>query len=468
MVGVAPEVVGAVDIVSRDEGGVAAAVVQSAGVGAEVQINALSTIGDGGQDGGVYLGETVDNSVRIGGGCEGGGVERVGVGPDGVVAGAVGVMIEEDDRSGAVGVDVGGAVRENGFDGSAANVCDEGCGRGMDIHQAGHGCAVVGGHVGDDIGHHDMESEGPRMSVARAIRVGIAIDDVALASVEVGTVDGDVARCEGVAAGVGDGRQGDAVGGDVGQAVDGGLAGSSSDSEVFRNDMVSVGPCADGVVDRVGEGIDRVAASIVADKGRAGERERDHAVADRHGRGDGHEDIAGAMDGGAGVSHGGERHRRDGIDELPWIVVAGAVGVGVLVGDGAMAVCSDVQGRVGGACRGDNLAPAGIGERVGSGFDGIAGAGHGGGTVSGDGQGGKFDVEGEGPAMGMAGAVCVGICEDNVALASVEGGAVDDGGARCERVAAGTDDCGQGDAVCGDLRETTNSGGAILGVDAEV
>ena len=86
---------------------------------------------------------------------------------------AVGVAVTEDDGSGAVGVDVGGAVRENGFDGSAANVCDGGCGRGMDIHQAGHGCAVIGRHVGDGGGHCDVESEGPGCVNSSAIGIGV-------------------------------------------------------------------------------------------------------------------------------------------------------------------------------------------------------------------------------------------------------------------------------------------------------
>ena len=399
MVGVAPSIVGAVDIVSIDEGGVAAAVVQSAGVGAEVQINALSTIGDGGQGGGVYLGETVDNSVRIGGGCEGGGVERVGVGPDGVVTGAVGVAVAEDDGAGTVGVDVGGAVHKDGCNGPAADVGDGLCRRSDNIHQTGHKGAVVGGHAGDDVGHHDMEGEGPAVGVARAIRVRIAIDDVALTSVEGGAVDGDGPRREGVAAGVGNRRQGDAVGGDVGQAVYGGLAGSGSDGEVHRNNMVGVGPGVSGVVDRVGEGIDRVAASAVGVEGGAFKGERDHAVADRHGRGCRHEDVGGAMDGGVGVGHWVERHRRDGIDELPRIVVAGAVSVGVLVDDGAVPVGGDIHGRVGGVCRGDDLVPAGVGECCGRGFDGIAGAGHGCRAVSGDGQGGQLDDVGVGPVM---------------------------------------------------------------------
>ena len=230
-----------------------------------------------------------------------------------------------------------------------------------------------------------MEGEGPVVGVARAIRVRIAIDDVALTSVEGGAVDGDGPRCEGVAAGVGNRRQGDAVGGDVGQAVDGGLAGIGGDGEVHRNNMVGVVPGVSGVVDRVGEGIDRVAASAVGVEGGAFKGERDHAVADRHGRGDGHEDIAGAMDGGVGVGHGVERHRRDGIDELPWIVATSTVGVGIVVGDGAVPVGGDIHGRVAGIGDNGHFTVAGIGERVGRGYDGIADAGHSGGTVSGDG-----------------------------------------------------------------------------------
>ena len=68
MVGVVPGVVGAVDIVSIDESGVAAAVQECAGVGAGVQVDALSAVGDDGQGGGVYLGDAVDGGVRIGGG----------------------------------------------------------------------------------------------------------------------------------------------------------------------------------------------------------------------------------------------------------------------------------------------------------------------------------------------------------------------------------------------------------------
>ncbi len=380
---------------------------------------------------------------------------------------AVGVAVTEDDGAGAVGVDVGGAVRENGFDGSAADVCDGGCGRGMDIHQAGHGCAVIGRHVGDDVGQGDMVGEGPVVGVARAIRVRIAIDDVSLTSVEGGAVDGDGPRREAVAAGVGNRRQGDAVGGDVGQAVDGGLAGIGGDGEVHRNNMVGVGPGVSGVVDRVGEGIDRVAASAVGVEGGAFKGERDHAVADRHGRGCRHEDVGGAMDGGVGVGHGVERHRRDGIDELPWIVATSAVSVGVLVDDGAVPVGGDIHGRVGGVCRGDDLAPAGIGERVGSGFDGIADAGHGGGTVLWNGQGRRRDDVGVGPVVVISCAVGKGVGVGHGALAAGHGGV--DGREGVADLGAAVVDYGR-DMRCRDngIRQTADGVKAVWGGDAEV
>ena len=199
------------------------------------------------------------------------------------------------------------------------------------------------------------------MGVARAVRVRVVVNDVALASVEAGAVDGGGPRSEGVAAGVGDHRQDNAVGGDVGQAADGGLAGNGGDGEVFGNDVVGVGPDADGVVDRVGECIDGVAASVVADKRGAGEGERDHAVAYRHGRCCGRKDVGGAVDSGVSIGHGSECRRCDGIDKLPRVGASGAVGVGVLVGDGAVPVGGEVHSRVAGIGDGGHFTPAGVG-----------------------------------------------------------------------------------------------------------
>ena len=315
------------------------------------------------------------------------------------MASAVGVAVAEGDGAGAVEAEVGGAVHEDGDDGVAADVGDDVRRGPDDVHETRHGGPVVGRHVGDDVRHHDVEGEGPVVGVAGAVGVRIAVNDVALASVEAGAVDGDCARCEGVAAGVGDGGQGDAVGRDVGQAVDGGLAAGCGDGEVHGDDVVGVEPGVVGVIDRVGEGIDGVAASAVADKRRSGEGERDHAVADRHGRGCGREDVGGAVDGGVGIGHGSERRRDDGIDELPRVAVAGAVGVGVAVGDGAVSVGGDVHGRVACIGGGGHIASAGVGERCGRGFDGIACAGHGCRAVSGDGQGRQLDDVGVGPVV---------------------------------------------------------------------
>ena len=106
-------------------------------------------------------------------GREGIRVEGVGVGPEGVVASAVGVAIAEDDGAGAVKVEGGGAVHEDGIDGPAADIGDGLCRRSVDVHQTGHGAAVVGGHVGDDVGHHDVEGESPSGVNSSAIGVGV-------------------------------------------------------------------------------------------------------------------------------------------------------------------------------------------------------------------------------------------------------------------------------------------------------
>ena len=395
-------------------------------------------------------------------------VEGVGVGPEGIVSGAVGVAVAEDDGAGAVGAEGGGAVHEHGFDGPAADVGDGRCGRCRHIHEAGHGGTAVGGHVGDGVGHHDMEGVAPRMGVSGAVGVGVGVQDVALASVEAGAVNSGLSRCEGAVAGVGDGRQGDAVGGDLRHAADGGLAAGGGDGEVLGDDMVGVCPGVVVAVDRVVEGIDGVAAAAVGYEGGAFKIEADHLFADLYGRCGGREDIAGAVYGGVGVGYGGEVAGRDGIDELPRVGVSGAVGVGVAVGHGAVSVGGDVHGRVGGVRRGGNLASAGVGERVGRGRDSLVGTGDDAGTGLRDGQCRQLDDVGVDPVVRMAGAVGEGVGVDDVVLASVESGVVH-GGLRCgEWVAAGVghcrDVCGRGDGHVW----TADGLGAVLLGDGEV
>ena len=143
MVGVAPGVFRIVDNVGIDESGVSAAVDDVAVVLAGLEDDGLAAVGDGGQGRGHDFGEAVDVGLVVQSGGEGRRVEGVGVGPDGGVAGAVGVVVVEDHGSGAVGVEGGGAVHEDGRDDVAADVSDgirSGC---NGIHHAGHGVFAI-------------------------------------------------------------------------------------------------------------------------------------------------------------------------------------------------------------------------------------------------------------------------------------------------------------------------------------
>ena len=467
VVGVVPGVTDPVDIVIINVCSVAAAVDKRGGVGAGVKCDRLAAVGDDRQGGDGDLREAVDIGLAVLRGREGIRVEGVGVGPHGVVSGAVGVAVAEDDGACAVPGDHGGAVHENGLDGVAAGVGDVSRSRVDGVHEARHGGLVVRGHIGDGLGQGDMEGEGPAVGVAGAVGIGIAIDDVALAAVEAGAVNGDGTRREGVVAGVGDGRQGDAVGGDFCETVDGGLAAGIGDCEVFGNNMVGVRPRVIGVVDCIGEGIDGVAAAAVADKRRAGKRERDGAAADFHNRSVGGEDIAGAVDGGVGVGHGGEGCRRHGVDERPRVGVASAVGVGVVVSHGAVSVGSHVNDWVARVCNSDHLAPACVCERVGRGLGGLANAGDDIRTVLRDGQSGQLDDIGVDPVVRMVGAVCecVGVGHGALAVghAGVNGGqGVADLGAAA--VGHGRDMGGRLDS----LAEAADGIKAVGGGDGEV
>ena len=152
MVGVAPGVVGAVDGIVVDEGGVAAAVDERGGVVAGLKCDRFPAVGDVRQGGDNNLGEAVDGDRVVRRGGEIVRVEGVGVGPEGVVSGAVGVAVAEDDVAGAVGAEGGGAVHEDGRDGVAADVGDDRCGRCRHIHETGHFQRVISRDVGDSIG----------------------------------------------------------------------------------------------------------------------------------------------------------------------------------------------------------------------------------------------------------------------------------------------------------------------------
>ncbi len=254
-------------MVGINEGGVAASVVQGARVDAGRQGDGVAAVGDDGQGGELNLREAVDNHRVVLLRGEGRRIEGDGVGPQRVVAGAVGVAVAEDDRAGAIGIEGGGAVHEDRGDVVAADVGDGVRGRSGDIHETRHGGTVVGGHVGDDAGQLDVEGEGPVVLMSGAVFIRIGVDDVALAAVEAGAVNGDGARRERLPAGTRDDGQDDAVGGYLRETGDGGLAASVGDGEVLGHDVEGVCPGVGGVVDGVGEGVDGVAASAVGDEG---------------------------------------------------------------------------------------------------------------------------------------------------------------------------------------------------------
>ena len=214
VVGIAPAVVGAVDAVVINEGGVTATVGDIASVDAFLEWNIGAAVGNDGQGGGVDLRDTVNISGIVGCRSEAVRIQGVSESPDGVVFSTVGVAIAEDHRSCTVGVDVGGAVHKYGNDAVAAHVGDGISGRSHHIHKTSHGGASISGYTGDDIGQFNVEGEGPRMGVSSAVGVWIAVYDVALAVVEARLINACSTWNKGVATGIGNCRHGDAVGGD--------------------------------------------------------------------------------------------------------------------------------------------------------------------------------------------------------------------------------------------------------------
>ena len=105
------------------------------------------------------------------------------------------------------------------------------------------------------------------MSVTGTVGVRIAVNDVALASVETSAVNGDITSRECVSAGVGNYRHGDAVGGDSGQAVDTGLTVGGSNGKILRHDMIGIGPAVCSVIDHIAESIDGIAAIAAVSEG---------------------------------------------------------------------------------------------------------------------------------------------------------------------------------------------------------
>lgn len=173
MIGVAPAIVGAVDSVCIDVGGVAATIGNITGVSAWSEGDISTAVGDGRQGGGVGIRETVDGCIRIGSRGEGTWVECVGVGPDGVVTSTVSISVAEDNRTSSVTVYISGTIHKGGSDVVAADVGNGArCGS-SDIHQTGHGGVTVDRHIGNDVRQGDMEGEGPGCVNSSAIGIGV-------------------------------------------------------------------------------------------------------------------------------------------------------------------------------------------------------------------------------------------------------------------------------------------------------
>ena len=170
-----PNVIGVVDSVSVDEGGVAATVRKGGGIGAWVECYSGTTVGDSRQDGGEDFRKTVNRSGVVG--CWGKSfrIEGIGIGPDGVVSSTVGVSVTEQHRTRVVRVYMGGAVHEFGDDVVSAHVGDGVGGRSHHIHQTGYGVAMVGWHTGDNLRHNNMVSESPGGIRTSTILVSVSV-----------------------------------------------------------------------------------------------------------------------------------------------------------------------------------------------------------------------------------------------------------------------------------------------------
>ena len=263
MVSVAPSVVGAVDLVSIDEGGIAAAVGEGRGVGARDECHSGTAVGDGRQGGDVYLGEAVNRGGVIVSGREAFRVQCVSVGPDGIVSCAVGVAVAEYNRSGTVAVKACGAIHKHRSDGVATDISDGVCRRTCHIHQTSYGRAIISRHIGDDFRQSNVIGECPIPTMSCTVGESVGIYNVALATVETAVVHRRFGSCKRVAASVGDGRHYDLVGSGLGKAVDCSLSVFCGDGEVLRGNVISICPRVVGVVDNIGVGVNGVAAGRI-------------------------------------------------------------------------------------------------------------------------------------------------------------------------------------------------------------
>ena len=159
VVSVTPSVVGAIDGVGVDKGGVTAAVGNIAGVDAFLERNIRAAVGNDGQGGGVDFRDTMNISSVVGDRGKSCRVQGVSESPGGVVSGTVGVAVTEDHSSGAIAVEGCGAVHEDRSDAVATDVLNDLCCWTADIGHARYGSVTVARYSGNSFRQDDVEGE---------------------------------------------------------------------------------------------------------------------------------------------------------------------------------------------------------------------------------------------------------------------------------------------------------------------
>ena len=120
-------------------------------------------------------------------------------------------------------------------------------------------------------------------------------------------------------------------------------------------------------------------------------------------------DIADAVDGGVGIDYRSESYGFDSIDELPWILSSSAIGISIVVGDGAVSVGGHIDKRITGSSDGNHFYAASIGECVNERLACHVGACNGASAVHGHSQCRQADDVGIGPFVVMFCTVSEGV-----------------------------------------------------------
>ena len=179
-----PCVVGTINIVCVNEGGISAAIGDVAGIDAFLERNNRAAVGDNRQGGSMDIRNTVNRSGIVGCWRETFRIQCVGESPDGVMLCTIGITEAEDHRTCTIGMNVGSAIHEDRHNGITTYILNDLCGWTTDIGQAGHGGVAIIRHSSNVFWQGNMEGEVPGMRIVGAVCIWIVVYDVTLASVE--------------------------------------------------------------------------------------------------------------------------------------------------------------------------------------------------------------------------------------------------------------------------------------------